>query len=136
MSPKRKTASTETLDVTGLAEEWDSTEDIRDRLRAGHHLTHTECPNGDVPSCVKNSGLLIPILTQMSVLDTRPLPPIDDLRTEIEKIFNKNKRETTAEAADDIVKASWSLKKLCGFVKMKVRRKEVSTAPCLLSFCF
>lgn len=133
MSPKRK-VPLETLDVSGLGEEWDGEEDIRDRLRGGKYFTFTDSPSCGVGSCVENSSILIPILTRMSVLSTRPLPYMDDLRAEIEKTFNKNKRETTAEASEEIVKASWSVKKMRGFVKMKARRGEVSAVTCLLKY--
>ena len=66
----------------------------------------------------------------MSLRECRPLPPIDELRAEMEKLYTKNKRGTSPEDQEEIVKASWRVKKMLGFVKMKCRREEVSTVTC------
>lgn len=60
-------------------------------------------------------------------MESKPVPPVNPLRDEIDKLMSKNKRGNTPEDAQDIIKASWSVRKMCGFVKMKARRKEVST---------
>ena len=117
----------ETLDVSGLAEEWDQCDDIRGRLRGGEGLIHAEANLEDVRGCSLNSSLLVPILTRMSLKESKPLPPITELRVEIENLFVKNKRVSSPEQLDEVVKASWRVKKFCGFVKMKTRREEVST---------
>ena len=119
--------SADALDVSGLAEEWDQCDDIRDRLRGGEGLIHNEAVLEDVRGCVLSSSLLVPILTRMSLKDSKPLPPITELRVEIEKLFVKNKRVSSPEQLEEVVKASWRVKKFCGFVKMKTRREEVST---------
>ena len=115
------------LDCEGFAEEWDSAEDIRSRLREGGRFIHPEAKADDVQGCCRNSSLLIPILQRMATVDGRPLPPIDPLRDQIDAVLAKNKRGDAPEEIDSVVKASWRLKKMCGFVKMKVRRGEVST---------
>lgn len=117
----------DTLDVSGLADEWDQCDDIRDRLRDGQGLIDKEAVLEDVRGCVISASLLVPILTRMSLKESKPLPPITELRVEIEKVFLKNKRVQSPELVDEVVKASWRVKKFCGFVKMKTRREEVST---------
>eukprot|EP00435_Cladocopium_sp_Y103_P008116 s1972_g2.t1 len=111
----------------GVAEEWDGCEDVRARLRDGGNLIHPEALQDDVQGCCFNSSLLVPLLTRMSLKDGKPLPPIDELRGETEKTYHKNKRGMSPEDQDEIVKAAWRVKKMLGFVKMKVRREEVST---------
>ena len=110
-----------------MADEWDQCDDIRERLRDGGDLIHPEATSEDVKGCVLVASLLTPLLTRMFLKDSRPLPPIMDLRIQIEKLYVKNKRHTTPEQLSEIVKASWRVKKFCGFVKMKTRRHEVST---------
>ena len=117
----------DTLDVTGIAEEWDQCDEVRDRLRDGQGLIHKDAVLEDVRGCVLSSGLLVPVLTRMSLKESKPLPPITELRGEIEKLFVKNKRVPSPELVDEVVKGSWRVKKFCGFVKMKARREEVST---------
>ena len=116
----------EVLDVKGLCEEWDACEEIRDRLRQGHTFLHPDTKD-TVDGCCKNSAILVPILTSMAVLEFKSLPPVDPLRVEIDDLLVKNKRGNAPEQENDVVKASWRVKKLCSFVKMKTRREEVST---------
>ena len=118
--------STEILDVAGLSAQWDECEDIRSRLREGESFIHPEGKACDVQGCCRNSSVLIPILTRMAALDGRPVPPVEPLRQQIDELMTKNKRGNAPEECDEIVKASWHVKKLCGFVKMKCRRSEVS----------
>ena len=134
MARNRKAAvEKEVLDITDLCPEWDSQDDIRTRLRDGGPIIHPETKESDdVQSCCRNSSLLVPILIRMSTLGSRPLPPLNPLRAEIEALMLKNKRGNAPEEVSSILKASWRIKKLCGFVKMKVRRGEVSTVSCFL----
>ncbi len=117
----------EALDVSGLAEEWDQCDDIRTRLRDGEGLIHKDAVLEDVRGCVLSASLLVPVLTRMSLKESKPLPPITELRGEIETVFVKNKRVQSPELLEEVVKASWRVKKFCGFIKMKTRREEVST---------
>lgn len=130
MAPKRKPleAPKEALDVTDLAEEWDGCEEIRGRLRNGETFLHPNFTTEDCQGCIYNASILVPLLTRMSVQDNKPLPPIQELRNELNTVFEKNKRGSTPEDAEEILKSGWSLKKCCGFIKMKCRREEVSTA--------
>ena len=115
------------LDVSGVHLEWDAADDIRGRMREGQTLIHPECKNDDVQGCCRNSSILIPLLTRMAPVEGKPLPPVDPLRLEIDQLLIKNKRGNVPEETADLIKASWRIKKLCGFVKMKTRREEVST---------
>ena len=49
MAPKK--VDPEPLDVSGVAEEWDGCEDVRDRLRAGGSAVHPEAVQDDVQGC-------------------------------------------------------------------------------------
>ena len=119
------------LDVAGVCDEWDAYEDIRERMRQGETFIHPEALKDDVRSCVLNSSILVPFLTRMATFDHKPLPGVENLRLELEKLWLKNKRGNTPEECELVVKTSWRVKKLLGFIKMKVRREEVSSATCL-----
>lgn len=112
--------------IEDVALEWDANPELRERLRDGGQALPT--PAGqDITTCVKNSVLLVPLLTRMSSVKKRPVPSIDQLKDELEALLQKNKRGVDF-GGEDIPKCAWALRKLCGFVKMKVRRREVSTA--------
>ena len=130
-----KKTSTETLDVKNIHLEWDGCEDIRDRLRNGGDLLVS--PDGKkvsdtIPSVVSNASALQPFITRMSLLDSRPLPAVDALRDEVEAVFLKNKRGETPEDRPDVINIGWEIRKMLTFLKMKVRRGEVSSAPYLI----
>ncbi|CAK9019974.1 Uncharacterized protein SCF082_LOCUS14736 [Durusdinium trenchii] len=71
----------------------------------------------------------------MSLTETKPLPVIDTLRDEVERIYVKNKRQNAPETAPDVVALSWRIRKLLGFLKMKCRRREVSGVAAFQQLC-
>ena len=129
-----KKTSTETLDVKNIHLELDGSEDIRDRLRNGGDLLVIPQKEvvDNIPSVVANASVLQPFITRMSLLDSRPLPAVDGLRDEVEAIFLKNKRGETPEDRPDVINIGWQIRKMLTFLKMKVRRGEVSSAPHLI----
>lgn len=114
------------LDATGVHEEWDADQGLRELLRDGKpFLEAPAC--ADISTCIVHEALLGPLLTRMSVTNNRDLPQIDQLKFELEALLKKNKQGVEL-AFIDISKKAWAIKKLCGFVKAKARRREVSTA--------
>ena len=85
----------------------------------------------DIPACVAASLVLQPLITRMSMTEHKPLPNVDKLRDEVEKVYLVNKRGQTPEDQPDVISASWRIRKLLGFLKMKCRRGEVSSVPFL-----
>jgi hypothetical protein len=125
-----KLSSQAVLPIDGLHLEWDANKYIRDGLRAGEELL----PDGkteDIPACVAASLVLQPLITRMSMTEHKPLPNVDKLRDEVEKVYLVNKRGQTPEDQPDVISASWRIRKLLGFLKMKCRRGEVSSVPFL-----
>ena len=135
-------------DIAGVAKEWDSYMDIRNRLRGeenGKGEKVGKCKKDekdekeggtilapgptcqDISTSVKQKCFLEPLLSKMAVTEKRPVPGIDQLKDEIQTLLQMNKRGTDFDW-DDVAKAGWCLRKLCGFVKAKCRRREVSTA--------
>lgn len=130
-----KKTSTETLDVKNIHLELDGSEEIRDRLRTGGDLLVIPGEKkvvDNIPAVVANASVLQPFITRMSLLDSRPLPAVDGLRDEVEAIFLKNKRGETPEDRPDVINIGWQIRKMLTFLKMKVRRGEVSSAPYLI----
>ena len=121
MPSKRECSNS--LDIDGLANQWDQTPIIRDELRAGQALLDedVECT---VKTCGESAHILMPIVVRMQ-LSEKKIPDIVPLREEVSKVYNMNKQPLSVE--DPIViKNGWMIRKMAGFVKMKCRRGEVS----------
>ncbi|CAE7754510.1 nipblb [Symbiodinium sp. CCMP2592] len=112
------------LCITDLHQAWDSTCDVRQRLREGQGLMHPnsglQCDNA---VCVLNSGLLLPLLHRMSESSERKLPSVGDLRSEMTKVFAINKR-VGADVQSCVAAEAIHVRKLLSFIKAKVRREE------------
>ena len=115
------------LNIADVHVEWDADLSIRGRLRdGGTFLNDTKDKSEDIPTCIKNAEILVPLLSRMSELDKRPVPAVDDLREEICKALTLSKR-SSQEDVSMVVDSAAHIKKLCGFVKMKCRRNEPSS---------
>ena len=125
--------------IEGVATEWDASEPVRERLRNGGGLLSKNPASQDISTCLSNNGLLAPLLARMAANPKREVPIVDALKDELEELVKKCKRGVDTDGID-IPKSAWALRKLCGFIKMKARRKEVSTVTWLqnnkLCSCF
>ena len=125
-----KNAVVEVLPIDQLHLDWNGHEELRDRVLDGGDMLVT--PQGeDIPSVVANYPALQPMVTRMSMTTSRPMPVIETLRDEVESFYLKNTRGKTLEDSPDVVAIAWKLRKMLGFIKMKVRRHEVSSVPFL-----
>ena len=115
--------SLDRLDLDGLAAEWDGTASIRSALREGEQLV--SIVNVDIKACVSAKDVLTPLLRSMVSKECK-LPDVEPLRDHIRDVYLRNKTEPDAGT---ILGSSWQVRRLLGFVKMKVRRSEVSTEP-------
>ena len=129
-----KNATTEVLDIAKIHQDWDGCVELRDRVMDGGNLL-VEPHEDNIPSSVANFLALQPFITRMSLSSTRPLPAIETLREEVECFYLKCKRGGTSADFQDVVQIAWKVRKMLGFIKMKVRRREVSSAP-LFNFTF
>lgn len=119
-------ANRRTTNVREVAKEWDQDIELRERLREGGSVLTPNPTAEDISTSVKNRGILDPILIRMSADPKRHVPGIDQLKDEVEQLLKTNKRALDADGVD-IPKTSWAIRKLCGFIKAKARRREVST---------
>ena len=121
------------LDTAGLAKEWEQEVAIRDHLRQeGNELFDKDASTESIKTCVcddaAHAALRI-VLLRMASSEGSPQPPVTPLRDEIEKLY---KRCGAATDEKTVYGDSWMIRRLCCFIKMKARKKQVSTAPC---FC-
>eukprot|EP00439_Symbiodinium_sp_Y106_P021471 s6537_g2.t1 len=118
-------ASAPGVSLQGLAAEWDAIPAVRDRLRAGGSLiAEVSSKNVDIQTPCAFGDVLEPILVRMRE-SAKQLPNIEALREQVSALLEMNKRDPEETV---VQKSSWLLKKQCVFVKMKVRRMEVSVA--------
>ena len=111
-------------DVFSMASTWDSIQSIRTSLRAGDPLLDGDNP--DIKSSVANKPVLLPVLQWMANRPGQKLPEVDQVRTEIRVLYVQNKVDADA---CQVGRDGWLLRKYLGFIKMKVRRGEVSIDP-------
>ena len=128
-----KNLVSEVLDIARLHLEWDACEEIRARLREGGGLM-VEGKGEDIKVVLDNVGPLQPLVTRMSLTQSRPMPSVESLRSEVEALYLKNKRGQTPEDQPDVIAIAWRIRKLLTYLKMKVRRHEVSSVPRFM-FC-
>lgn len=80
-----------TLEIEGVWKEWDRDEETGDVFQSGG--TILEPPHcADISTCVKYRYLLSPLLTKMSLHEDRCLPPVDQLKEEIDSLLKHNKQ--------------------------------------------
>ena len=83
------------LNIADVHVEWDADLSIRGRLRdGGTFLNDTKEKVEDIPTCIKNAEILLPLLNRMSGLEKRPVPAVEDLREEICKALTLSKRSS------------------------------------------
>lgn len=124
------------LDLTSLAQEWDSDPELRGRWRDGGSFLHPDTPAGeDIKGCCLNRMLLVPLLTRMAVSEKRVLPSIHDLHAAVESALTLNKRPPKPEDYEGLMAVAWRVRFMAGFVKMKVRRSEVSQVEDFQQLC-
>ena len=110
------------VSLDGLAEEWDAVPSVREALRAGQSLImEVSEKQVDLKTPSRYAALLTPVLQRM-VQGGKRMPAIEDLRTQVRAVLTLNK-----VSENDTEKFAWLIRKQLGFIKMKCRRREVST---------
>ena len=126
--------STLYVDCTSLPGEWDSADEIRNRLRSNQQLVSNDGGKDvKIQRCVANYDVLIPILTHIGCGCC--LAEIEGLREAVGNVYARNQREPTTDIVDD---DAWSVRDMVFFVKRKTQRQEVSLVDWFLEFlwCF
>lgn len=113
------------FDCSGLAEEWDQSENIRARLRDGLPLADSiqKSRDSSIAQCIKNVDVLNPLLHKFYTCGLK-LPEIEPLREQVSKVYSLSSRTPSEDIVDD---DGWELKKMLRLLKRKANRGEVST---------
>ena len=134
-----------TMDVclTGLAKMWDGDEEVRQRVREAGTLLHAETGQKIlVKTASLNFSVLHPVVSLMSQVasaeegQVAPSPAVEDLRAEVKTLFELNQKSFDFEGVD---KMAWAVRKFIAFLKLKIRKREVSLEPsrtCVRKLCF
>ena len=113
------------MDCLGLALEWESISELRDRIRDQKRVLIY--PTGDTyckptrQNVVSNSSAVKPVLKRLQV--NPRLPHLDDLIVEVTTLFEKCGLPVGEKAP---YKVTVEVKRLAGFVKRRANRKEVT----------
>lgn len=120
------------MECGGLAGEWDQIEDLRTRLREEHklclHPVSQEFCEPTRANCVLNGFVLLPVLERLRGTENLKLPYLEPLKKEIALLFTKCGVDVTDRK---IYTTSIEIKRLTGFVKRRMLRKEVTKDICL-----
>ena len=130
--PRPMANESRSVDVTGLAQLWDADPQIRQQLRDGGSLLHPSTKDKVlIRTAALNGPVLKPVCEMMAkmrdVVDDGKIPPspaVEALREEVQAIMGMAKQEVTF---DQIDKAAWSIRKFIAFMKLKIRKRQVST---------
>lgn len=123
-------AMTARFQARGLRDEWDSTEFLRNKLRAGEALLSGNLSDFSINRCVLNVDVMTPVVTRSTACGHKR-PEVESLRLEVENLYSMNQREADESHTDDM---AWEIRKLLTFIKRKAQRREVSMAPRLIAY--
>lgn len=116
------------MNCTGLALEWDQCGELRDRLRQGQDLFIHPKKVGiclaNRQNAVENACVLRPVLQRLSESPNYKLPAQDDLKREVHMLFDKV--GLTTKGKEDVAKNAIEIKRMCGFIKRRAHRGEVT----------
>ena len=118
------------FDAKGLRDEWDRTEALRSKLRAGEPLLFGSLSDFSISRCVSNVDVLTPVLIRSTACGHKR-PEVESLWEEVEGLYFLNQRDCDEGHIDDM---AWEVRKLLTFIKRKAQRREVSTAPRLIAY--
>ena len=115
------------MECEGLALEWEACKDLRDRAREKKRIlvyppTKSFC-EPTRSNAVDNASVMIPVLLRMSKQPKYALPHLEPLKVEVH-IFSNKIGLSLGEKS--IYQVAVEIKKLAGFVKRRVGRKEVT----------
>ena len=130
--PRPMASESRQVDLTGLAQKWDESPEIRQRLRNGGSLLHPSSKDKVlIRTAALNGPVLQPVCEMMAKLQAvmddgkiAPSPAVEALREEVQALMGMAKQDVTFQEID---KAAWSVRKYIAFLKLKIRKREVST---------
>lgn len=129
------------MNLDGLADEWEKEVDLRTFLRDangkddGSATLFTDSFQVNVKNtCIPHVfALMRPLTLRRAVTPCQPGPHVAPLREQVGLLY---KKLSIAVGEDQVVLDAWFIRKLCAFIKMKVRKSDVSTVPCPEGSCY
>lgn len=119
------------LDLTSLATELEREASIRDYLREDppQDLFDDDQKVAVKTACLPHIHAILKNLMLRTIsTEGMPQPPVAPLREELVQLYQKCGRSPVEST---IIRDSWYIRKFTGMIKMKTRKKKVSTVPCL-----
>lgn len=119
------------VNCSGLANAWDGYAAIRDYLRDGGGVNVLFPDNTQV--CVKAVSAshiyhtMHEICERVAMVSQQPQPSVGPLRDELIRLYKKAGR--TSDLDKIVIDDSWYIRKFFSLIKMKTRKRLVSTAP-------
>ena len=115
------------MDVVNLYAKWEKSEVLRDRVRSEKKLCiHPDSQRFCEPNrvnAVNNAEVLFPVIRRLKATEGWQLPHLEPLQGEISRFFEKLGVEIDDQ---QIYMTSIEVKKLLGFVKRRVKRREIT----------
>ena len=122
------------VDCSDLAIELEKLPSVRTYLEENKSALFPETLNLESVHVVKEPhifDIMKVLLTRASPVEGHPSPSIDDLRCQMPILYEKCSVVVDSSTTDA---DAWSIRKIIAFIKMKVRRSQVSTATFLNYF--
>ena len=122
------------VDCSDLAIELEKLPSVRTYLKENKSALFPETLNLESVHVVKEPhifDIMKVLLTRASPVEGHPSPSIDDLRCQMPILYEKCSVVVDSSTTDA---DAWSIRKIIAFIKMKVRRSQVSTATFLNYF--
>lgn len=123
------------MDVKGLHLLWDGVPSVRTKVReTGTLLVHPPSQKWCEPNrknAVANLDALTPVIRKFAEYPARKVPYLAPLQREIALLFEMIGADANAK---EIYKSAWGVRKMLGFLKRKVMRKEVTKAGSVCTF--
>ena len=119
------------MDVAGLSLEWDNNHELRDRTRRERkinvHPASQKFSEATRSNCTDNAMVLLPALLRLARSPKWKLPHLEPLQVELSKFYEKLGIPLEFKL---IYTGSVEIKKMLGFTKRRVMRKEVTKDQC------
>ena len=121
------------FDCLGLAKEWESHEALRELIRTEkkvltYPIDQKFC-EANRPNATRNAIVLAPMLKRLANTQKWKLPHVPDLEIEVRTLHEKTGLVVGPESKL-AYKTAIELKRLCGLVSRKTKRKEVTKDRC------
>ena len=115
------------MDCLGLALDWENDQQLRSRMREEKvvlmYPSEDKYCKPNRTNAVNNAMVIMPMLLRLQKSSDKKLPHLEDLNGEVTALFQKCGLSTADKAP---YKTTVECKRLCGFIKRRAARGEVT----------